>query len=53
MQPLCIPIILLVNRLNIGPPDEPGSVLHKCFILYSFIFSIPHPYEIEASPEFG
>ena len=45
---LLIPIILLVIALNIGEPDEPSSVLHKCFILYSSSFSIPFPYDILA-----
>ena len=25
---LCIPITLFVDKFNIGPPDEPVSVLH-------------------------
>ena len=53
MHPLCNPIILFVNKLNIGPPEEPLSVLHKCFISYSLIVSIPVPYETEALSPFG
>ena len=53
ITPLCIPITLLAKELNIGEPDEPISVLHLCFISYSFIFSIPHPYDTLASPAFG
>ena len=34
IHPLCIPIILLVNKFNIGPPDEPNNVLHLYCISY-------------------
>ena len=30
--PICIPIILLFSRFNIGEPDDPCFVLHKWFI---------------------
>ena len=50
INPLCIPITLLVNKFNIGPPDEPDEVLHLCLMSYLYLGSkiIPFPYETAA-----
>lgn len=53
INPLCIPITCSVTSLNIGAPDEQKSVLHLCSILYSFIISIPLPFDTFASFPFG
>ena len=38
---LCIPITLFVDKFNIGPPDEPVSVLHLWEISNSLTNPIP------------
>jgi len=54
-NPLCIPITFLVDKFNIGLPDEPDEVLLLCSISYllSALSNKSYPKETEAFNELG
>ena len=45
LPPQCIPNILYVDKDNIGPPDDPFSILQQCSIFLPSIILLINPYD--------